>query len=553
MSVGVASKVARGRIRLRIGSVFAGAFCWRVTSRAVSPPRMGPMPDCERIVLDGSPLTIARVACVARGKGEVSLSPEVVERLAAMRGKVGALTADGKAYYGINTGFGSLARTRIESSQLRELQANLIRSHAAGVGQPLGADVVRAMMLLLAASLSRGASGVRPVVVETIITWLNKGLVPLVPSLGSVGASGDLAPLAHVALALMGEGPTLDGRTPADAGIAPLALEAKEGLALINGTHLMAGWASLILTDYADLWGAALVATAMSIDAFRASDSYLDARAHAVRFGASTASVAGRLRLLLEGSEILPSHKTNDPRVQDPYSFRCSPYVLEAVDDLVAYVRRSVVRELGAVTDNPLLFDRGDGLDVVSAGNFHGMPIAIPLDALTIGVSHLAGISERRVFAILAASDPETHLLPYLSHGPGLHSGLMIAQYTAAALVNEIAGLSSPASVINLPTSAGIEDYNSFGPRGAAKASRAIELAQMVVAIELICAAEGVEFHRPLKSGRAVEGALARIRAVVPPFAEDRPPAPAIEAVTSLIRGSVFGNFLGSHAALAGE
>lgn len=498
-------------------------------------------PQADRpLVLDASALTIEQVVEVARRGRPVALAPAVAERLHAMRSKVDALTTDGQAYYGINTGFGSLARTRIDASQLRQLQANLIRSHAAGVGEPLGEDVVRAMMLLLAASLARGASGVRPVVVTTILDWLNAGLTPVVPSLGSVGASGDLAPLAHVALALMGEAPTVDGRTAGAAGVEPLVLEAKEGLALINGTHLMAGRGALIVSDAFRLRRAALVATAMSIDALRASDSYLDARAHAVRFPGHAASAAAGLRAMLEGSEIVPSHKQGDPRVQDPYSFRCAPYVLEAVDDLLAYATGAVARELGAVTDNPLVFDRGGGLDVVSAGNFHGMPIALPLDALSIGIAHVAGISERRVFALLAASDPETLLPPYLSRGPGLHSGLMIAQYTAAALVNEIAGLASPASVINLPTSAGVEDYNSFGPRGAAKAARALELTELVVAIELVCAAEGVEFHRPLKSGHGVEKAIERIRAAVPPFTEDRPPAPAIGAVAALIRAGAF-------------
>jgi len=494
------------------------------------------MAQPDTLILDGSPLTIDEVVAVARGRRSVSVDPSVRQSLDSTRSKLDALTTDGNAYYGINTGFGSLARTRIDSDKLRELQGNLIRSHAAGVGEPLEEGVVRGMMLLLAASLSRGYSGVRPIVVETIVAWLNAELTPVVPSLGSVGASGDLAPLAHVALSMMGEAPTIDGRTPQDAGIAPLALEAKEGLALINGTHLMAGRAALILSDYAHLWHAALAANAMSIDAFRASDSYLDARAHAVRNTCQTGTIAANLYMMLEGSEILPSHKTDDPRVQDPYSFRCSPYVFGAASQLVNQVHEAVVAELGAVTDNPLLFENGNTLDVVSAGNFHGMPIAIPLDTLAIAVCHIAGISERRVFAILAASDPETHLLPYLSHGPGLHSGLMIAQYTAAALVNEIAQLANPASVINLPTSAGIEDYNSFGPRSAEKAARAVDLAVNVVAIELICAAEGIEFHRPLKSGVAIEEGIRRIREVVPSFSQDRSPSPAIEAVSDLIR-----------------
>lgn len=503
-------------------------------------PRIGLMPHDAPLVLDASALSIDDVVAVARQGRPVAVAPAVVERLDAVRSKLEALTTDGNAYYGINTGFGSLARTRINSEKLRELQANLIRSHAAGVGEPLSADIVRGMLLLLAASLSRGYSGVRPVVVETIIAWLNAGLTPVVPSLGSVGASGDLAPLAHAVLAMMGEAPTMDGRTPRDAGIEPITLEAKEGLALINGTHLMAARAALLSHDFDRMMTSALVANAISIDAFRASACYLDPRVHAARNQSATAHVARTLSRLLQPSDICKSHQTDDPRVQDPYSFRCSPYVLGAAIDAAAHVRAVTERELGAVTDNPLLFENGDSLDVVSAGNFHGMPIALPLDTLAIAIAHVAGISERRVFAILAASDPETHLLPYLSHGPGLHSGLMIAQYTSAALVNEIAGLANPASVINLPTSAGIEDYNSFGPRSAAKAERALELTEGVIAIEMICAAEGVEFHRPLKSGPAVEEALKRIRGVVPSFSADRSPAPAIEAVSAMIRDDTF-------------
>ncbi|MEO1007374.1 MAG: histidine ammonia-lyase [Planctomycetota bacterium] len=498
----------------------------------------------DALKLTGGPLAPSDVLAVARGSRLVAVAPAVRDRLIATRAKLDDLIAAGGAHYGINTGFGSLSRTRIEPDKLRELQANLIRSHAAGVGEPLPADVVRGMLLLLAASLCRGHSGVRPIVAETICGWLNAGLTPRVPGLGSVGASGDLAPLAHAVLAMMGEGETLDGRTPGDAGVEALVLEAKEGLALINGTHLMAARACLLLADFERLTNSALVATAMSIDAFRATDAYLDERGHAARNQPGGIDVAARLRDLIGGSAILESHRTDDPRVQDPYSFRCSPYVLGAAVDTARYVRDATVREIGAVTDNPLLFDRGDGLDVVSAGNFHGMPVALPLDALAVAVAHVAGIAERRVFAILAARDPETHLLPYLSHGPGLHSGLMIAQYTAAALVNELVQLSQPASPINLPTSAGIEDYNSFGPRSAAKAARGIELAERVVAIELVCAAEGLEFHRPLRSGRGVEAAHERIRRVVPPFAEDRSPAPSIEAVADLVRADAFGDLV---------
>jgi histidine ammonia-lyase len=401
-------------------------------------------------------------------------------------------------------------------------------------------------MLLTAASLSRGMSGVRPVVVETLLALLNAGITPLVPSLGSVGASGDLAPLAHIAVALIGEGRArVHGHGEMNAAdaltaarIPPLQLEAKEGLALINGTHLMAAQASLLCQDFETTFRAALAAAAMSIDASRATDAFLDPRVHEARNQPGQKHVAEHLRRLLAGSEIIPSHQENDPRVQDPYSLRCAPQVLGAAWDCLGYVKQAVERELGAVTDNPLVFSSGGDphQPIVSAGNFHGMPLAIPLDALTIALAHVAGISERRTFWMLAALDPEAHLKPYLSPNPGLSSGMMISQYTAAACCNELIGLATPASVANISTSAGMEDYNSFGPRAAAKARRALELVQRVVAIELLCAAQGLEAHRPLKSGAGVEAAHAAIRRASPPLTEDRSLSQDIEAVAGLVQ-----------------
>jgi histidine ammonia-lyase len=439
---------------------------------------------------------------------------------------------------------------RIADDQLSEVQHNLIRSHAAGVGEALPEDVVRAMLLLLAGSLSRGCSGVRPVVVERLVAMLNAGVTPVVPETGSVGASGDLAPLAHAAQVLIGEGKAYcKGQRVAgkealrQAGIEPLALAAKEGLALINGTHLMAAQAALLMADFDRLFDAALVAVAMSIDACRGTDAFLDERVFEARRQPGPARVAARLRLLMRGSEIVKSHEENDPRVQDPYSLRCAPHVLGAALDSADHVRKSVNNELAAVTDNPLVFS-GDGSAeaIVSAGNFHGMPISLPLDVLAISIAHLAGVSERRTFLMLAASDPESHLKPHLSPRPGLHSGLMITQYVAAACCNEIVSLASPASVVNLPTCAGMEDYNSFGPRSAAKARRALELATQVVAIELLCAAQGLETHRPLRSGEVVERAHAKVRAVAPTLTADRSPAPDIEAIAGLIRSGRFGD-----------
>jgi len=503
------------------------------------------------LALTGGALTTADVEDVARRSLRVELAPAGRSRMEQALRSLSAAMSGGNAIYGVNTGFGSFSRTRIPDADLRAVQHNLIRSHAAGVGELLPADVVRATMLLLAASLSRGHSAVRPAVVDTLCALLNAGIIPCVPSLGSVGASGDLAPLAHIALVLIGEGEacvTEHGRqtrcVPGAealrlAGAVPLELGPKEGLALINGTHLMAAQGALLMSDVVRLFDAAVTAAAMSIDSCRATNAFLDERVHDVRRQPGPRRVATRLRLLLDGSQIIPSHRENDPRVQDPYSLRCAPPVLGAALDAIEYVRRIIDFELGSVTDNPLVFESGA---VISAGNFHGMPLAVPLDTLAIALSHVAGISERRTYYMLAAADPEAHLRPHLAPTPGLQSGFMIAQYTAAACCNEIITLCTPASVSNIPTSAGMEDYNSFGPRSAAKARRALDLCTRVVAIELLCAAEALEYHRPLRSGHGVERAHAIIRQVVPRLSSDRPPAPDIEAICSLIRAGRFGN-----------
>lgn len=498
------------------------------------------------ITLSGAPLSIADVQAVARGRAPVELAPEGLERLRRSRAALDAAIASGAPIYGVNTGFGSLSQTRIPDGQLPDVQRNLLRSHAAGLGDPLPDEVVRAMLLLLAASLTRGHSGVQPATAQALVAMLNAGVTPVVPSVGSVGASGDLAPLAHACLVLIGEGHARhNGATLAGAdalraaNLRPIALSAKEGLALINGTHLMAAQAALLLADASRLFDAALAGAAMSIDACRATDAFLDPRVYAARNQPGPGAVAARLRDLLNGSEIIPSHAHNDPRVQDPYSLRCAPMVLGAAHDCIAYARAAAERELGAVTDNPLVFT-DHAPTMVSAGCFHGMPIAIPLDALAIALSHIAGIAERRVYYILSASDKHNPLTAHLSPQPGLHSGLMIVQYTAAACVNEMIGLANPASVANIPTSAGMEDYNSFGPRAAAKARRALDLCTGVVAIELLTAAEAIEHQRPLRSGAGVERAHAVVRSVVSRLLADRPPAPDIAAIEALIRAGAF-------------
>ncbi len=500
------------------------------------------------VQLTGAALHIEQVRAVARDNAPVSLSGAARASISAARTALEAAVRAGAPMYGVNTGFGSLSRQRIAPEGIRDMQRNLIRSHASGVGPPLPPDVVRAMMLILAASLSRGRSGVRIETVEAVLAMLNAGVTPVIPEVGSVGASGDLAPLAHVALALLGEGEVFwkGSRVAASdalhqAGLTPFELDAKEGLALINGTHLMAAQGALLLADWQRLWSASLAACAMSIDAARATDAFLDPRVYEARAQPGPARVAEQLRGLLQGSQIIPSHSKDDPRVQDPYSLRCAPMVLGAAWDAMEYVRVCVERELGAVTDNPLIFARdGDRPVVVSAGCFHGMPIAIPLDVAAISLCHIAGIAERRVYFLLSATDPQNPLPAHLSPTPGLHSGLMIVQYAAAACVNEIATLSGPASVINIPTCAGMEDYNSMGPRSAAKARRALDLCTSVVAIELLTGAEAMERQRPLKSGRGVEGAHRIVRERVPPLAADRPPAPDIAAIEALIRNARF-------------
>ncbi|MGD9688832.1 MAG: histidine ammonia-lyase [Phycisphaerales bacterium] len=517
------------------------------------------------LVLDGGGLSIDEVVSVARHGRHVRIGAKAARLMKASRAVVDRAIKSGEALYGINTGFGSLSKQRISDGDLAHLQRNLVRSHAAGVGEPLPTDVVRGMMLLLAASLSRGLSGVRPVVAETIASMLNAGITPVVPSIGSVGASGDLAPLAHVALVALGEGAATIHRTasvserPASrpipggaalrkAGITPLTLGAKEGLALINGTHLMAAQGTLLASDFQRLVGAAERAVALSIDACRATSAFLDDRLYVARAQLEPRGSAESILRALEGSAVLRSHVENDPRVQDPYSLRAAPTVLGACQAAAFALEFAVEAELRAVTDNPLVFPRGRYRSailedvrsptsaIISGANFHGAPLALPLDYLSIALCHLAGISERRIYLMTGAFEPESHLKPFLAPRPGLQSGLMIAQYTAAACVNEMVGLAAPASVANIPTSAGMEDYNSFGPRAAAKARRALELAEHVVAIEFLCAAQGLEAHRPLRSGKGVEAAHRAIRSVVPTLTEDRPLTRDIEAIVQLIR-----------------
>jgi histidine ammonia-lyase len=484
------------------------------------------------IALDGMSLTLDAVAAVARGFAPVTLTPAARERVRAARAVVERRAAADAPAYGVNTGFGSLSDVRVPRAALAELQMNLVRSHAAGVGEPLPADAVRAAMLLRANVLARGFSGVRLDTLERLLDLLNARIHPRIPSRGSVGASGDLAPLAHLALVLIGEGRTLDDRTLASAGLAPVRLDAKEGLAIINGTQPSAAILALAAFDAARVADAADVAAAMSIDALRGSAAPFDPRIHDARPFEGQRHVASRLAALMHDSAINRSH-ANCGRVQDAYCMRCAPQVHGAARDALAFVGRTLAIEMNAATDNPMVFaDAGEG-EIVSGGNFHGAPVALAADVLAIAVTHLATISERRSDRLLNADI--SGLPPFLIAESGLHSGLMMAQVTAAALASELKGLAHPASVDTIPTSAGKEDHVSMSMAAALKAARAVELARLVVAIELVCAAQGLDLLRPLTTSPPLQRAHALIRAHVPHLDRDRSPAPDIDAVAALV------------------
>jgi histidine ammonia-lyase len=472
--------------------------------------------------------TLAELEAVARGAAAPPLDDGDRARLDAARAVIEAALDDGEALYGVTTGFGHLAAVRIAPADAAQLQLNLVRSHAVGCGPPLPREVVRGMMFLLASSLRRGHSGVQPAIVALLLAMLDRDVVPVVPSRGSVGSSGDLAPLAHLALALVGED---EAAALQGAGLEPVTLGPKDGLALINGTHLMAAAGGLAAREATRLVEAAIVAVALSLEAFKGSTVPFDPRLAALRAQPGAIRVAERLRGLLAGSAVVASH-ADCGRVQDPYTLRCAPQVIGAVSDALAYVSAALERELDAVTDNPLVFP-ADG-DVLSGGNFHGQPLSLPLDHLALALCELASFSERRTYALLSPSYAE--LPPFLSPRPGLSSGLMIAQYAAAALVNECQVLSHPAGAGSIPTSAGQEDFNSMGAWAALKARQVVEHAAHVIATELVCACQGLEFHRPLRTTPALEGALARVRDYVPRLEEDRSLAGELAALANALR-----------------
>jgi histidine ammonia-lyase len=489
--------------------------------------------------LDGHSLTVRDVVRIAREPGgRVEVDPVARLALVASRRLVEAAIASGQTIYGINTGFGKLANVRVAPDQLDQLQANLIRSHSAGVGDPLPAAVVRGVMLLRANVLLRPTSGVRPELVDALVALLNAGVVPLVPEQGSVGASGDLAPLSHIALALMGEGEVLNaggaaaaGEALHAAGLTPFRFAPKEGLAFINGTQAQTALLALLVHDARVLWRTAVGAAAMSLEALRGTPAPLDPRIHAARPHRGQIETADLMRALLADSEIRESHREGDPRVQDAYSLRCAPQVLGAVSDAIRFAEHTVSVELNASTDNPLVFDNGD---VISGGNFHGQPVAQALDLLAMTLTTLQVIAERRVER-LVNPDLSQGLPAFLTRDPGLSSGFMMVQITAASLVAESRALAMPASIGSIPTDANQEDFVPMGMAAAWKAQRILSNAQRVVASELLCAAQGLEFRCPLKAGVGVEDAHALVRERVAPLREDRILGPDLDALTELI------------------
>jgi histidine ammonia-lyase len=493
------------------------------------------------VVIDGRTLGLAEVERVVDGGG-VRLAPDARERMAASRAVVEEELAAGRVVYGVTTGFGRLADTAIPPDRLAALQVNLLRSHATGVGEPLAEREARAVALLRANTLAGGRCGVRAVVCERLLDHLNAGIRPRIPSQGSVGASGDLAPLAHLGLTLIGEGEAWRAGewVPAHAvleaaGIEPLELGPKEGLALINGTQVMTGIGALALLGAERLIEAAEVAGALSLEAMRGTRAALDPEIHAARPHPGQRASAERLRALLgETSGIGESH-AGCGKVQDAYSLRCMPQVHGAARDALAHVRRVLEIEINAATDNPLVFaDAPDGARIVSGGNFHGAPVAAALDLLAIAIADLASISERRTQALL---DPACSNLPaFLAPDPGLESGFMMHQVTAAALVSECKGLAHPASVDSIPTSANKEDHVSMGVWAARKAAQSLANAERVLAIELLVAAQGIDLLRPLETSPPLEAAHRAIRARVPRLDADRPGWPDIEAVAGLVR-----------------
>jgi len=487
--------------------------------------------------LVGRRLTLRDVVRVARDGQPVALCPEAAARIAESRAYIEQLVAEGRKVYGVTTGFGKLANVQIDPKDVRQLQRNLIVSHAMGVGEPFSTEVVRAMLLLRAQSLAQGNSGIRVDVIMLLLAMLDRGVHPVIPCQGSVGASGDLAPLAHMALTLIGEGdaefggavlPAAEALTMA--GLAPVTLEAKEGLALINGTQAMTAIGALVIHDAMQLATAADIAGAMSLEALKGTRAPFDVRVTSVRPHPGAAAAAANMLAISADSPIHASHADCD-KIQDAYSLRCIPQVHGASRDALDHAAAVLDREINAVTDNPLVFPADDL--VISAGNFHGQPVALVMDYAKIAIAELANIAERRVEHML---DPAVSGLPaFLAHQGGLHSGLMISQYTAASLVSENKVLAHPASVDSIPTSANQEDHVSMGTTSARQCAMILENSRWVIAVEVLNAAQAIDFHQPLLPGPGVGAAVRLVRSVVPPLDADRIMTGDLAAVRALI------------------
>jgi histidine ammonia-lyase len=494
----------------------------------------------NKVFIDGESLTLHDVEIVAKGQAKVELSQNAVDKIKASRNFVEEIIANDKQVYGINTGFGALSSVNIPQDQLEKLQLNLVRSHACGIGNILPEETVRAIILLRANTLAKGFSGIRLETVLTMLELLNKGVHPVIHEQGSVGASGDLVPLAHLALVIIGEGKAIyKGQTMSGsealnkAGITKITLGAKEGLALTNGTQAMCGIGTLRLLEAERLIKAADISGAMTVEAIRGTSKAFDEKIHSVRSHPGQAITARNFRRLLENSEIALSHK-DCAKVQDSYSLRCIPQVHGATRDVLKYVRNVLEIEINSATDNPLIFHEAG--EVISGGNFHGQPVAFAMDFLGIAVAELANISERRIDKLV--SPAFTDLPAFLTPDVGLNSGIMIVQYAAASLVSENKVLAHPASVDSIPTSLDKEDHVSMGTIAAVKAGRIINNTSNVIAMELLSASQGLSFIETLKPGIGVNKAYEIIRKYIPPIVEDRVFADDIHKIADLINSN---------------
>jgi histidine ammonia-lyase len=496
------------------------------------------------IELDGQQFTLEQIELIARGDGQIALAVDARARIEAARRVVERIVEEGRVVYGVNTGFGKLSDVTVPREELRELQLNLVRSHACGVGTPLSIEETRAMMLLRANVLALGYSGARVEIVETLIAMLERGVVPVVPEKGSVGASGDLAPLAHLALVCIGEGEAFyagervaGGEAMRRARVEPVVLEAKEGLALLNGTQGLTAVGALALARASRIARAADVAGAMTLEALKGTPAAFDERIHAARPHAGQQESAAHLRELMRESEIRASHLENDPRVQDAYSLRCMPQVHGAARDALSHARSIVEIETASATDNPLVFAETN--EVLSGGNFHGAPLAVSFDYAAIATTHLGNIIERRVDRVVNP-DKNEGLPAFLTTHAGVQSGMMVAQIVAVALLNECKVLAHPASVDNLPTDGGKEDHVSMGMTAATKLRSIVSNVEHVLAIELLCAAEGLEHRLPLKPGLGALRGYDTVRRHVPKLTRDRPLSADIERLTAAVRRGEF-------------